>query len=68
MRYVIGVVVGLLLLAILVFAIQNLAAVEVSFLVWSVSIPKFVVIVGSYVLGMITGWGLVEVVKVAFRE
>ena len=68
MRYVIGVVVGVLLLAVLIFAIQNLAAVDVSFLVWSVNIPKVVVILGSYVLGMITGWGLVEVVKMAFRE
>lgn len=68
MRYVIGVVAALLLLAILIFAIQNLAAVDVTFLGWSASIPKFVVILGSYVLGMITGWGLVEVVKLAFRE
>ena len=68
MRYVIGVLVGVLLLAILIFAIQNLAAVDVSFLVWSVNIPKVVVILGSYVLGMITGWGLVEVVKLAIRD
>jgi uncharacterized integral membrane protein len=68
MRYVIGVVVGVLLLAILIFAVQNLAAVDVSFLVWSINIPKVVVILGSYVLGMITGWGLVEVVKLAIRD
>jgi uncharacterized integral membrane protein len=68
MRYVIGVVVGVLLLAILIFAIQNLAAVDVSFLVWSINIPKVVVILGSYVLGMVTGWGLVEVIKLAVRE
>ena len=68
MRYVIGVVVGVLLLAILIFAIQNLAAVDVSFLVWSINIPKVVVILGSYVLGMVTGWGLVEVIKLAVRD
>ena len=68
MRYVIGVVVGVLLLAILIFAVQNLAAVDVSFLVWSINIPKVVVILGSYVLGMVTGWGLVEVIKLAVRE
>ena len=68
MRYVIGVIVGVLLLAILIFSIQNLAAVDVSFLVWSINIPKVVVILGSYVLGMITGWGLVEVIKLAVRD
>ena len=68
MRYVIGVVAVVLLLAILVFALQNLPAVDVSFLIWSMSVPKFVVILGSYVLGMITGWGLVEIIKLAFRK
>jgi uncharacterized integral membrane protein len=68
MRYVIGFVVGVLVLAILVFAVQNLEAVDVLFLAWSVHVPKVVVILGSYVLGMVTGWGLVEVIKMAFRK
>ena len=51
------------LVFIAIFAIQNLAAVDVSFLVWSASVSKIVVILGSYVLGMLTGWGMVDLFK-----
>jgi uncharacterized integral membrane protein len=46
-----------------VFAIQNLGAVEVTFIVWTASISKIVLILGTYFLGMLTGWGLIELVK-----
>jgi uncharacterized integral membrane protein len=60
----IGVVLALLaLLAIIVFSVQNLEAIDVAFLFWSTSISKVLVILGTYVLGMVTGWGLVEVAK-----
>jgi uncharacterized integral membrane protein len=56
------------LVAIVIFAVQNLAAVDVRFLFWSASISKVLVIVGSYVLGMVSGWGLVEVMKRAIQN
>ena len=68
MRYVTVTLVVLLLLTIGIFSVQNLAAVDVSFLFWSFSIPKTFLILGTYVLGMISGWGLVELVKMGFRE
>ena len=68
MHYVSLALGGFLLLVIAVFSLQNLAAVDVSFLVWSFAIPKSLLIVGSYLLGMVSGWGLVELVKMMFRQ
>ena len=53
----------LLLLVIVIFSMQNRASVDVSFLIWSVSLPKVFLILGTYVLGMLSGWGLVELIK-----
>jgi lipopolysaccharide assembly protein A len=63
MRYVTGTIAIVLLLAVLVFALQNRETVGVSFLVWSLSISKVFLILGTYVLGMLSGWGVVELVK-----
>ena len=51
-----------------VLAIQNLGAVDVSFLIWSASMPKIVVILGTYILGMLTGWGMIDLMKKLFRK
>ena len=58
----------LALLAMIVFAVQNLEVVKVAFLSWSLSIPLFVVIVGTYVLGMITGAWLFDSLKHLFAS
>ena len=68
MRYVKISIAVLLLVAIVVFAVQNLESVNVSFLMWSVKAPQVFVILGTYVLGMVTGWGLVELLKRTLRE
>jgi uncharacterized integral membrane protein len=53
----------ILSLVVLAFAIQNREPVEVAFLMWSISIRKIFLILGTYVLGMLSGWGVVEVAK-----
>lgn len=63
MRYVTISLAAIALLAIIVFSIQNLEAIDVSFLFWSASTSKVVVILGAYLLGMVSGWGLVEMLK-----
>ena len=63
MRYVTGAIAILLLLAVLAFSIQNRESVGVSFLSWSTSLPKIFLILGTYVLGMVSGWGLVALLK-----
>ena len=68
MQYVIRGLAAAALLIIVIFSIQNLEAVDVSFLFWSMSISKVVLILGTYVLGMISGWGLVELVKRSFQD
>jgi uncharacterized integral membrane protein len=66
MRYLTGSLAVLLCVAILIFSIQNREAVAVSFLVWSVSTPLVLLILGTYVLGMVSGWGLLELAKRLF--
>lgn len=66
MRYVTGTIAVLLLLLVAIISFQNWGAVDVSFLVWSTSLPKVFLILGTYLLGMVSGWGLVELVKRAF--
>ena len=63
MKYVTTALTVLLLLVVLIFSIQNRESVAVSFLVWSLSIPKIFLILGTYLIGMLSGWGLVELVK-----
>ena len=68
MRYITGALAIIALIAIVIFSIQNLEAIDVSFLIWSASISKVIVIIGTYVLGMLTGWGLVELIKRFWAE
>jgi uncharacterized integral membrane protein len=46
--------------------VQNHASVDVSFLRWTMSMPKVFLILGTYVLGMLSGWGLVELIRRLF--
>jgi uncharacterized integral membrane protein len=68
MRYLITGLAIAAALAITVFSIQNLGGVEVSFLIWSKTISKCVVIIGAYLLGMVSGWGLVELFKKSLQK
>jgi uncharacterized integral membrane protein len=63
MRYIKGGVAVIVLALIVIFSVQNLEAIEVSFLSWSMTVPKFLVIIGNYVLGMITGAWLFDFLK-----
>jgi uncharacterized integral membrane protein len=66
MSYVKGTLAVVLLAAVVVLAIQNRAGVDVSFLFWTFRSPKILLILGTYLLGMFSGWGLVELIKRAF--
>lgn len=68
MRYVTGALAIAALVAIAIFSIQNLEAVEVSFLAWSINVSKFLVIIVTYLLGMLTGWGLIDLLKRFFQD
>ncbi len=66
MNYVTGTLAVLLLVVVVVFSIQNREGVDVTFLLWSMSMPKIFLILGTYLLGMVSGWGLVELLKRLF--
>lgn len=51
------------ILTIVIFALQNLQVVEVDFLFWSMKLSKFLIIIGAYLMGILTGWGIVVMVK-----
>ncbi|MEI8020400.1 MAG: hypothetical protein WCH39_19515 [Schlesneria sp.] len=63
MKYVTGTIAVLLFITILIFSIQNLEIVDVRLLTWSMQIRKVFLIMGTYLLGMLSGWGAVEIVK-----
>jgi uncharacterized integral membrane protein len=48
---------------VLIFSLQNMGAVDVTFLVWTASIPKVLLILGTYLLGMFSGWALLALYK-----
>jgi uncharacterized integral membrane protein len=45
----------ILLILILIFSFQNLGIMTINFFNWSLSLPKALVIILSYILGMMTG-------------
>ena len=45
----------LLIIAVMIFSIQNIAAVEIQFLVWSLSIPRALLIAILLGIGFIIG-------------
>ena len=68
MHYLTTILAVIAIVAIAVFSIQNLEGVEVSFLLWSTTISKCLVIIGTYLLGMISGWALVELLKKSLQN
>lgn len=68
MRWVNTAVIVILGAAILLFAVQNLQSVTVSFLTAKVSAPLALLIALVYVLGMLTGGSLWALIKWALEE
>jgi uncharacterized integral membrane protein len=66
MSYVKGTLAILLLLTVVILAFQNRADVDVSFLLWTFRSPKILLILGTYLLGMFSGWGLLELLRRVF--
>ena len=63
MKYVTGKLAVILFLLVVIFSIQNRESVDVWLLMWSISTPKVFLILGAYLLGMLSGWGAVEMLK-----
>jgi uncharacterized integral membrane protein len=63
MRWIHIIIVVLFVAAIAVFALQNLGAVTMSFLGFSVRAPLAVMVAVVYVLGMVTGGSLFSLLR-----
>ena len=68
LQYITTAIAVIALVLIGIFAVQNLGSVEFSFLGWSASVSKILVILGAYVLGMLTGGSFVHLVKGYFSR
>ncbi|TXH15889.1 lipopolysaccharide assembly protein LapA domain-containing protein [Azospira oryzae] len=52
---------------VLLFKVQNIDNVTVSLLTWSVTLPLSLLLIGVYVLGMLTGSALVGLLRESVR-
>jgi uncharacterized integral membrane protein len=52
-RLIIGIVVGA---AVIVFAVQNTESVTYTFLAWSVTASRALVVIAVFAFGLLTGW------------
>ncbi|MDX9929715.1 MAG: hypothetical protein RBS37_07680 [Bacteroidales bacterium] len=63
---------AILLVLILLFSLQNLNIMTVRMFTWSISLPKAIVIILTYILGMMTGGMLSSLMRdlfsATFRE
>jgi putative membrane protein len=65
MRSIKSIISLLLIIAVLIFSIQNMAAVEIQFLLWSFSIPRALLIMILLGVGFVIG---MLVYSIAFRR
>jgi putative membrane protein len=63
MRIVYLVLIVVLAAVTLLFAVQNLQTITVTFFNWSVTLPIALVIIGAYALGMATGGSLLAFLR-----
>jgi uncharacterized integral membrane protein len=53
MKFVIGIIIGIL---VIIFMVQNVEVVEIAFLPWTISIPRAIMILIVFVLGIGVGY------------
>lgn len=63
MRTVYGILVALITLAAVIFLVQNLTSVTVTFLQMNATLPIGLVVAGAYALGMTTGGFMAGLVR-----
>jgi putative membrane protein len=68
MRYMQAFVLLVFLATIGVFAAQNTGVIKVNFLNWNISQPVALLTVAVYVLGMLSGWSVLALIKGSFRQ
>lgn len=56
----------ILLILVVIFSMQNLGLMTVNLFNWSVSLPKAIVVILVYILGMMTGGMTFSLIKALF--
>lgn len=67
MRFVYMMLLVIFAAVIVIFSVQNVETVTVSFLGWSTSLPQFVVVIRAYLLGMASGGTMAGFVRHSVR-
>lgn len=68
MRIIYLIVLILLVGVTVLFALQNLQTITVSFFNWSVTLPIAVVVIGVYFLGMVSGGSVLAFLRWALKR
>jgi lipopolysaccharide assembly protein A len=68
MRFLQSLIFLLVLVAILIFAVQNNDILTLKFLNWSLNAPVSLLTIATYLLGMISGWSFVGFLSRSFRR
>lgn len=55
MRFILGVIFGVL---VIIFMIQNVETVDIKFLAWSATIPRAIMVLVVFVVGIFLGWAV----------
>jgi uncharacterized integral membrane protein len=63
MRYVYAILIGVLGIALVLFSLQNLRNVTIEFLTMSATMPLALVVVLTYLAGMVTGGSLLALLR-----
>lgn len=63
MRYVLGLILLVFLAAIALFSIQNTQPITVKFWNWGLTAPFALLAIGTYLLGMISGWNVIAFLR-----
>ena len=50
------IIIIILVLLVLVFVFQNTEIVKVSFLAWQISMPRALLLLGTFLTGVVAGW------------
>ena len=64
-RLIFGIILGAI---VIVFAIQNTESVTYTFLAWSLTAPRALVVIVVFVFGLLTGWMVTGLGRIGRRK
>ena len=68
MRVIYAAILLVFVAAIVVFCIQNMESVSIAYLGWRITLPLPLLVLIIYLLGMVSGWGLLSFLRLSLRR